>query len=221
MSDKLTFAAEPRTSQGSGPVGRLRRDGKLPGVVYSAGQPGRPIQVDAHEFNLLLQHHTGESLLLDLHVTGEKPCMALLRDVQHHPVNGGVLHIDLHEVSAKSTLQVPVAVELVGEPVGVTQEGGVLEQLLHNIEISCLPADLVEKFTVDVSGLEIGSRISASDLALDPEKHTLITGAEVAVAMVTAPRVADEDEVDEEGEEGVDAAGVEGDGEDESAAASE
>ena len=201
MSEKITFAAEPRAVQGSSASRRLRREGIVPAVIYADGKKARQIQLPAHEFEMLLRHHTGESLLLDLHVKGAKPCMALLRDVQHHPVNGQVMHVDMQEVSAKKKLRVPISLELVGEPAGVAHEGGVLEHLLHSIEVECLPADLVEKVELDVSALKIGDSLSVSDIDLDTSRYSLLTAGDIAVAIVAAPRVADEDVAEEEGEE--------------------
>jgi large subunit ribosomal protein L25 len=91
----------------------------------------------------------------------------LLQEVQHHPVTGRILHADFQEISMTEKLRVEIPVRLSGEPAGVTQQGGVLEHILRAIEVECLPGDIVEQFDVDVSALQIGDRLSVSDIKVD------------------------------------------------------
>jgi large subunit ribosomal protein L25 len=140
----------------------------------------------------MVKPHSGENLIVDLDVDGEM-IKALLREVQHDVIVGTVLHADFLEISMTKKMRVTIAVELKGEPAGVSQQGGILEHLLRAIEVECLPGDLVDSFDVDVSELGLGKTMLIRDLKLDA-KYTVLTAGDVAVATVVAPR---EDKVDE------------------------
>jgi len=210
MAEQMKLEAKARAAVGSRAVRRLRREGWLPGVVIGEEAGGRPIQLNTHDFETMLREHTGENLILDLVTEGAKPHKVLLKAVQHHPVSGRLLHADFEEISMRKKLRVQVAVELVGEPVGVERDGGVLDQQLRTVEIECLPGDLVEKLELDVSGMNIGDSVHAADLSVG-EKLALLTASDVTIASVLAPRVEEEPEVpEEEAAEGEEAAAEEG-----------
>ncbi len=166
----------------------MRRSGVFPGVVYGVGKAPLNIQMEERAFKRAVGHHSGEHVMLDLDVQGVELKKVLLQEVQHHPLSGQILHVDFHEVSMTETLTIEIAVNLVGEPVGVTQKGGTLEHLVRSIEVECLPGDIVESFDVDVSALNIGDSLTAADVKLDPSKYTLVTDADLAIAAVSAPR---------------------------------
>jgi len=199
MSEDLKLAVQKREDQGTGECRRLRKAGLIPGVVYNSKLKVTPIQLDAHDFGLMLREH-GENMLFDLSIDGKKPAKALLKEVQYEPVMGGILHIDLLEISMTQKLQLNIPVELAGEAVGV-EAGGVLEQLVPDLEVECLPGDIVEKLEVDVSGLNIGDHLCVSDLSFD-STLTILSDPERAVAAVAAPRVEEEPEEEVEGAEG-------------------
>lgn len=205
MEEEITITASRRDSGGSRVARRLRRAGTLPAVVYGDGKEARMIELNAHDLDTTLRHHSGESLMVNLSVDGQPSCKALLREIQHHPVSGKVLHVDFNEVSMTKKLKISVAVELVGTPVGVSQQGGVLEHLVHSIEVECLPADLVQHFQVDVSALGVGERAFVSDVQIEAGKHTVLTPGDIAVASVAAPRVSEEPAASEEAEAGAQA----------------
>jgi large subunit ribosomal protein L25 len=184
----IKLAAKPRTENGSTAVGRVRRGGWFPAVVYGAGKANRNIQLNEHDFRQLLKGHTGENILLDLEVEGDTTFKVLLKELQHHPLSGHILHADFYEISMTKKLRIELAIALVGEPVGVTQQGGILEHLLRTVEVECLPTDIVEKVVLDVSGLSIGHHLTVSDIKLDPAKYHIISDASLAVAIVSAPR---------------------------------
>jgi large subunit ribosomal protein L25 len=165
----------------------LRREGWIPGVVNSPQGESHLIRLNRHDFELRLQHHASENLILDLVVDDAPPKKVLLKEVQHDYVTGAVLHADFVEISMTRRMRVNVPLRLVGEPVGVTQEGGVLEHPLREIAVECLPGDLVEQIEVDVSHLTIGDSLLVRDVVVDP-KLTILTAREVAVALVSAPR---------------------------------
>ena len=205
MSEDLKIVAKPRDVRGTTEARRLRRDGWFPAVIYSDGKDGELIQLDEHVFTQILRHHHSESLMVDLEIEGKDSKKVLLKDVQHHAVTGTIVHADFHAISMTKKIKVGITLELVGDSIGVTQDGGVLEHPVREVEIECLPTDLTEHIDVDVTALNIGDVMLAGDIKLDTSKFTLITDPSVAIASVSAPRV--EAEPTTEGEE----AAVEGD----------
>jgi large subunit ribosomal protein L25 len=191
MSKEIKLSASKRESSGTTAAKALRKTGAIPAVVY--GEKGaRSIKINTREFETVLKTHTSENLIVDLSVEGEV-IKALLREVQHEAVMGGMIHADFLEISMTKKMRVTIQVTLKGEPVGVSQQGGILEHLLRHIEVECLPGDLVESFDVDVTGMALGKTMMIRDLVLDP-KFTVLTAGDVAVATVVAPR---EEKVDE------------------------
>ena len=187
MAKEIKLSVTKRETSGTSAARALRKKGLLPAVVY--GEKGaRSIQIQYHGFEMMLKHRTSENLIMDLDVEGEAPLKVLLRDVQHGPVYGELLHADFVEVSMTKKMRVTIPVEFVGEPVGVTQQGGILEHVLRDIEVECLPGDLIDTFKLDVSNLALGSTMMVRDLAIDP-KITVLTSGDMAVATVVAPRV--------------------------------
>lgn len=189
MASSIKVKAAPRVGKGSSISRRLRRDGWFPGVVYSKGRPGEMVQVNEHEFRKSLHGHASEHVLMDLDIEGKDSIKVLLQEVQHNSLTGAITHADFHEVSMTEKLRVEVRLELAGTPVGVTQGGGVLEFLMREVEIECLPGDLMESIKIDVSGLNLGENLTVADIKLDPAKYTVITDRSLAVAMVAVPTV--------------------------------
>jgi large subunit ribosomal protein L25 len=152
-------------------------------------------------------------MILDVSIDGAEAAKALLHEVQHDTLTGAVLHADFTMISMTEKLAVNVSVSLKGEPEGVSQQDGVLEQMLHELEVEGLASDIVDQIEVDVSALMIGDSILAGDVTL-PSGLTLLTADDIAVATVLAPRVEAEPTEAEEGEEGEGAEGAEeGEGE--------
>ena len=198
MAKEIKLSASKRETSGTSAAKALRKTGLMPAIVY--GEKGsRSISISSRDFDLMLKHHTSENLIVDLDVDGEV-IKALLREVQHEAIMGGVIHADFLEISMAKKMRVTIPVELKGEPVGVSQQGGILEHLLRHIEVECLPGDLVDAFDVDVSQMALGKTMMIRDIVLDP-KYTVLTSGDVAVATVVAPR---EEKVEEA------AAGAEG-----------
>jgi len=191
MSGEILLKAEKRTRSGSAESRRLRRAGRMPAVLCRKNGTAESLHLDTHEFNVMLHHHTSEHLLAGLFVEGGGQINVLLKEVQHHPISRLPVHADFKEVSLDEKVQVEVPLEFVGEAAGV-KKGGVLEAVLHSIEIECLPGDLPESVRVDVSALEIGHMLNAEDIALDPAKFMLVTEGHQGVVHVAAPRTEDE-----------------------------
>ena len=199
MADDTLVKAVERTVTGSSAARRLRKKGVLPCNLSTDEQGARSLQMNLHDFEMMLKHHSSENLVLDLQVGDEKPIKVLLRDVQHDPVTDYACHADFVEVSMTRKMRVDVPISLTGEPVGVTQTGGVLEHLLRELEVECLPGDIVESFPVDVSGLHIGDSILVGALET-PDTWQVLTDGEIAVASVAAPRLEEEPADEEAGE---------------------
>jgi large subunit ribosomal protein L25 len=169
-------------------------------VVYGEGanEAATSIQVPEHEMHDILRHHASGNVLLNLELDGGDAQKVLLKEVQHHPLTGRLLHVDFRHVSLSEKLRITVPVEFVGEAVGVSQQGGTLEQLVRDVEIECLPGDLLERIEIDVSNLHIGETLNVSDIPFDETKFTMITDPSVAVAALAAPRVEEEAVAEEE-----------------------
>jgi large subunit ribosomal protein L25 len=199
MAKDITLEARGRSASGTGNARRLRRDGVLPGIVYYRDTRTRMIALDQHTFEQMLRHRTSENMMVQLVVDGAKPETMLLKDVQHDPMTRHVLHVDFSEVSLTETMRVRIPIELTGESKGVTA-GGVLEHVLREIEVECLPGDLVERFDVDVTALRIGEHLTVADMTV-PGTFTVVTEPDVVVAAVAAPRTEDEEKLEAEGAE--------------------
>ena len=191
MAKEIKVAAQKRTAGGSSGARRVRREGWVPAVVCTDKGQSESIQINAHDFEMMLHHQQSENVIIDLTVGDGLPRKVLLREVQHHPVSGGALHVDFVEISMTRKMRVAVPVRLIGEPVGVSQEGGLLEHILRELHVECLPGDLMESIDVDVSALKLGQSTLVRDLKVDP-KITILTTGDIAVARVAAPRKEEE-----------------------------
>ena len=190
------LVAKRREKKGSAHARRMRKAGLLPGVIYSTGGEASAIELNAHDFELILHHHASETLLVEVDMEGEGKISALVKEVQHHPVTGELLHVDLQKMDAKVAIQVEIPIEPVGEAAGV-KAGGILDLVMHALEVECLPGDLVETFEVDVSGLGIGDHLRVSDLNID-SRYKILNDPEAIVVSVSGPQA--EEEAAEEGE---------------------
>jgi len=163
---------------------RVRRDGKIPAVVYGAGKDSLPITVDPRVVTRILNSETGHNTIFDLSLNGEKT-KAMIVDWQYEPIKGRLLHIDLKRIALDKVLRVSVPIFLVGEAVGVKQEGGIMEQMLRELEVECLPADIPSHIDADVSELTFGKVLRVSDLP-HSAKIKFLTDENQPVAHVTS-----------------------------------
>jgi len=192
MVETAVLQAEKREETGTGAARRLRARGRVPAVLYGHGRQPLHLHLDSHEVNVLLAHHVGETMVVELRVKGDNtPVRALIKEIQHDPLTDRVIHLDLQEVRKDERVRVTVPIELVGEAAGVKEQGGVLEQLLHEVEFECLPDDVVEFVEADVSGLEVGDHLTVADLPLPADRYRIIGDREAVVATVVPPRVAE------------------------------
>ena len=143
---------------------RVRVSGKIPAVVYGAGQDAVAVTVDPRIITKILHSESGHNTIFDLDVTGGSLVKAMIVDWQNEPVKGTLLHIDLKRIAMDKMMRVSVPIQLTGVPVGVKTQGGVLEHVLREVEIECLPSDIPSHLDVDVSNLELNAAIHISDL---------------------------------------------------------
>ncbi|RYD83252.1 MAG: 50S ribosomal protein L25 [Verrucomicrobiaceae bacterium] len=192
MAKQLKLAAQVRTSAGRSAVKKIKQQGLVPAVIYGAKQQPENLQINAREIQNLLSHATGEHLLVELEIAGSQSGnrLALIQEVQHDPVRGSVLHVDFHAVSADEKIHAEVPVEPVGEAVGVKAQGGILEILLHSVELECVPRDLPEVVRIDVSGLNVNDAIHVRDLQL-PAGVTVRGDQDVTVVRLAPPTVSE------------------------------
>ncbi|HXJ72612.1 MAG TPA: 50S ribosomal protein L25, partial [Candidatus Dormibacteraeota bacterium] len=154
---------------------KLRSTGRIPAVIYGRQAQPQNLEVVAKEMENLMHHSISENLLVDLAVKDDSrpQRLALVQEVQHHPLSGAVLHVDFHEVAENEKVTIMVPVETVGEAAGVKTGGGVLEHVLFKIRVRGLPKDLPEVITVDVSHLEIGQAIHLGEIKA-PERSEIL-----------------------------------------------
>jgi large subunit ribosomal protein L25 len=199
-----TIEAELREEFGKNASRRLRHAGRIPAVVYGGGGQAIPVTVDPKKVSQILYSQSGHNTVLTLEIKGRAPARVLLSDWQVEPIHGGLLHVDMFRISADTRLKLNVPVQLTGEAYGVKTEGGVLEFILREVEIECLPDDIPDHITVNISDYKIGSALRVGDLPLG-ERVKLLTEPSRMVAHVIAPR-AEEEEKPAEGVEGAEAA---------------
>jgi large subunit ribosomal protein L25 len=143
---------------------RVRVSGKIPAVVYGAGQDAVAVAVDPRVITKILHSDSGHNTIFDLNVEGSAVVKAMIVDWQHEPIKGSLLHIDLKRIAMDKMMIVSVPIQLVGTPVGVKAQGGILEHVMREVEIECLPGDIPSHLDVDVSGLELHGIIHVTDL---------------------------------------------------------
>jgi large subunit ribosomal protein L25 len=161
--DKSLLEAQQRDAGTKNDARRVRREGKIPAVVYGAGKQAMPVSVDPRQVSRILHSETGHNTVFDLALDGERT-KAMIVDWQYEPIKGSLLHIDLKRIAMDQKLKVNVPIELVGEPAGVKQQGGILEQIAREVEVECLPGDIPNQIELNVSELVFGTVLRISDL---------------------------------------------------------
>jgi large subunit ribosomal protein L25 len=187
---EIVVAAESRTESGKNANRRLRAAGKIPGVLYGTGKTATAVAVSPKEIGNILKSAAGENTLFELEIGGTRR-KVILKEFQIEPLKSRLLHADFYEVALDKAIEVKVHIELHGVPVGVKVEGGILDFVTRELEISCLPTDIPARIEVDVSHLALGKHLRVSDLKI-PEKVEVLTEADVVVAHVVAPRAEEE-----------------------------
>ncbi|MEO1843885.1 MAG: 50S ribosomal protein L25 [Akkermansiaceae bacterium] len=196
MAKTHSLKAEDRKRTGTGTLKLMRREGFIPSVVYGGGSENRNVKVSAKAFADMLSKSVSANVLVDLELEGGTRQLAFVKDLQHNPLSGNILHADFLAVSDDTEITAQLPVILDGEPIGV-KLGGVLEQLRYNIEIKCLPKDLPETIEADVSELDVGDSLHIGDLPW-PEGVKPTLNDDVMVVLVARARVVEEEEEEEE-----------------------
>jgi len=188
----VSLEAAPRADVGKGVARKLRADGRIPGVYYGRGEDSIALTVALKDLDHVLDSADGSNVIVDLKLQGGtgKDMKALIREIQRDPVAGVILHLDLQHISLTERITVEVPIVLLGVPTGVKDGGGILEHLLREVEVECLPTDIPSKLEVEVSGLNIGDSLHVSDLKAD--RVTIKTEADRAIAAVVPPTILEE-----------------------------
>ena len=195
----IPLSGTRRELLGKGGARKARAAGHIPGVLYGHGEEPVPVSIQAREFDLALRAHKGGNPIVNLAVSGSE-YTALIRDVQYDPLSHHILHLDFQHISLTETIEVKVAVHLNGLPLGVKDGGGILETILRELEVRCLPTAIPPAIEVDVSHLNIGDSVHVREIVV-PDVTILNDGGET-VATVVPPTVMEEKPAEEVAVEG-------------------
>jgi large subunit ribosomal protein L25 len=189
----VALKAYPRSQVQRAEVKKLRASGRVPATIYGRQAKPQNLELNSKEFADLLNHAASENLLVDLSVDNDARSkrLALVQEIQHHPLDGKVLHVDFHEVAEDEKVTVQVPVETTGEAVGVKTGGGTLEHILFKLKVRSLPKDLPEQIILDVAALEIGKSIHLGDIKA-PEGVEILGDKHITVVAIAAPRTEEE-----------------------------
>jgi large subunit ribosomal protein L25 len=190
------LSATPREGTGKGSARSLRASGRIPAIIYGHGRDPQALAVDNRELEKLLSRISAESTVIELSMDG-KTAKTLIREIQRHPFKRQILHVDFQELVAGEKITVRLPIILAGVPDGVRQDGGVLDQPLRELEVEVDPANIPNHIDIDVTALKIGDSIHVRDIKL-PEGVEVVTEADSAVCVVSAPRAVVETVVPEE-----------------------
>jgi large subunit ribosomal protein L25 len=188
---KIAIKADKRSVQGTGASRRLRRESKVPGILYGAGKDALPIELDHKDLWFKLKNEAFHASILDMEVAGEKT-QALLRDYQMHPFRPLILHADFQRVDANKKIHMKVPLHFVNAEIspGVKGAGGMVSHVINELEISCLPKDLPEFIQVDLKDMQAGHSLHVSHLSLPAGVEAIVPkGEDPTVATVVIPRV--------------------------------
>jgi len=192
--EKIELKAESRDKIGSAQSRRIRKTGFVPGVLY--GKNEEPIHLKVSLLDLHNVISKGENVLINLKINDDGR-IVMVKEIQRHSVEDDIIHIDFYKVSLREKVTTKVPIETYGEARGVKEKGGVLEQILRELEVKCLPSDIPEKITLDVTELDIGHSIAVEKLKIQPGVEVL-TPLDSTVITVIAPTVLEEEKKPEE-----------------------
>lgn len=213
---EIVIEAAPRQAGSSNEARRMRRDRKLPAVVYGGDRESNPITLNPREIISILKSESGQNTVFQLKLDGGVSETVMIFDVQIDPISHSLVHADLVRIAMDVELEVEIRIELIGEPIGVRLHGGVLDHSLRELTVTCLPGDIPEQIEVDVSELDLHDSIRVADLPIpanvkvetDPDRSVASVVAAVSEADLEADLTVEGEEI--EGEELEEAAEVEG-----------
>lgn len=183
MSQGFVVEADSREDFGKSAARRLRRSGFIPGLVYGGGSV-IPVAIDPQKIEEILHSDSGHNAIFTLEVKGKAPARVMLREWQTDPVHGELLHVDMVRIARDTKLKVKVPIQTVGEAKGVKLQGGILDFVLREVEVECLPDDIPEHLTADVAELMIGRNLRVSDLPVSSKVKVLTDPARVVAHVV-------------------------------------
>ncbi len=185
MAQMVSLAASPREKTGKGAARQARFAKQVPAVIYGHGRPAQPLTVDALSLEQALAGVEPASTLIELTVDGKKT-RALIREIQRHPIRPDIIHVDFYEIHSGEKITLKVPVHLVGAPDGVRNGGGVLDQVIREVEIEVLPEHIPDRVELDVTALKIGDSLHVRDLTI--ANAAILTGTDLTIATVVPPR---------------------------------
>lgn len=185
-----TLSATPRSDTGKGVARTLRREGRIPGVIYGRTREALPLSLNARELTRLLEHISAENTVIDLTIDG-KTARTLIRQIQRHPLKRSILHVDLQELVAGEKVEVRIPIVLQGIPAGVRTSGGILDQVMRELRVRVDPSNIPTRIEVDVSELNIGHSIHVNEITI-PSDVEVLDDDELTVATVGAPKEIEE-----------------------------
>lgn len=198
-NEELSIEVQPREATGSRASRRMRRSDLIPAIVYGGDRDPVSIQVPRRALLELFKKSGTENAVFLLKLAGSgKARHCMVRELESDPITRQVVHVDFQRIDLKVKVRVEVQIELTGVPAGVKNEGGVLDFVHRHVEVECLPTEIPQHLTIDVSGLNIGQHIEAKDLEM-PEGVELLVEPERVIAAVSAPRKPEEEEAADEG----------------------
>ncbi|MFY9139484.1 MAG: 50S ribosomal protein L25/general stress protein Ctc [Thermacetogeniaceae bacterium] len=200
--ETVKLSAQYRERSSKGAVRALRRQGETPAVLYGRGVGNMLIKVPTKELEQILNNHVIGSTLIDLDVDKgdqKESYLVMCREVQRDPLRRELLHADFFQIELTQEIQTEIPVVLIGEPQGV-QKGGILQHMLREVTVSCLPTNLPEHIEIDISGLDVGEQVTVGDLEA-PEGVEILSDPESVIALIVAPTL-EEEVTEEEAEEG-------------------
>jgi len=187
--EQVKLEAKVRSELGKEVVKRERVKGTIPAIVYRKGEKSTPLFLDRKAMESALHTSAGENALINLKIGGDdkaKPKTCIIKEIQHDPLSGKILHVDFNEISLTEEIKIDVPLASKGESVGVKQDGGVLEHLLWEIQVECLPTDIPKKLEVDVTNLKIGDALFVKDI-IAPKGVKILNDPEVRIFAVEKP----------------------------------
>ena len=195
----IPLSGTRRDRLGKGGARKARAAGEIPAVLYGHGEEPVAVSVVARDFEVALRGHKGGNPIVNLGVAGSD-YTAIIRDVQYDPISRAILHLDFQHISLTETIEVNVNVHLIGVPTGVKDGGGILEHILRDVEVRCLPTAIPPSIDVDVAHLAIGDSVHVRDLVV--QDVTILTDADATIATVVPPTVMEEKPAEEAAVEG-------------------
>ena len=203
--EEVVLNVQPRENTTKGRTHQLRREGKLPAVLYGGKESALSIVIDQKEFLKTLHTEYGENVIISLYISdstighsraSEKPVPVIIKEIQTDPVTRNLLHVDLYRISLREEIRVNVPIEIYGEAPGVKKSGGVLDHVVHEIAVKCLPTKIPDKIICNVSSLEAGETLTVKDLKI-PRGVEVLDDPEKIVVSIIAPTVVEEKPAEE------------------------